>query len=115
MTNTMTKNATIRPMCSISEEEGLVLLTLEMPGVTKDGVDIDIDGDTLTVKGSRPESEPGTYLIRERRGGDFSATYTLDERVDREKIDAKMERGVLELALHLRDEVKPRKIKVKTK
>ena len=114
MSDTMTKAMVVRPAGTICEEAGAVLLRLEMPGVSKDGVDVNIDGDTLTITGRRTADEPATYLIRERRPGDYSATYTLDARVNREKIDAKMDRGILTLTLHLRDEVKPRKIKVKT-
>ena len=40
--------------------------------------------------------------------------HTLDERVDRNKVDAKMDQGILTVTLHLKEEVKPRKIKVKT-
>ena len=104
----------VRPASTICEEDAAVVLRLEMPGVGKDGIDISIDGDTLTVHGHREEPETGTYLVRERRHGDYHATFTLDERVNRDKIDAKMERGTLKVILHLKDEVKPRKIKVRT-
>jgi HSP20 family protein len=103
----------IRPASNICEEDGAVVLRLEMPGVNKDGIDVNIEGDTLTVTGTRDERESGSYLIRERRHGDYRATYTLDERVDRNKVEAGMERGVLTLTLHLKDEVKPRKITIK--
>jgi HSP20 family protein len=105
----------IRPAGAICELKDALELRLEMPGVGKDAVDINIEGDTLTVTGKREEPSDGTYLVRERRRGVYRATYTLDERVDRDKIDAKMDTGVLTLTLHLRDEVKPRKIQVKTK
>jgi HSP20 family protein len=115
MSDTMTNELAIRPAGAISEVADALKLCLEMPGVGKDDVDINIEGDTLTVQGKREEPSDGAYLVRERRRGVYRATYTLDERVDREKIEAKMESGVLTLTLHLRDEVKPRKIEVKTK
>lgn len=102
----------IRPASNICEEAGAVVLRLEMPGVNKSGIDVSIEGDTLTVVGTREEREAGSYLVRERRHGDYRATYTLDERVNREKVEAAMERGVLTLTLHLKDEVKPRKIAI---
>lgn len=104
---------TVRPACRIEEHEGAVELRLEMPGISRESVDINIDADTLTIVGHRPDSEADqTFLVRERRPGDFRAVYTIDERVDREKVDARMEHGVLHVTMHLKDEVKPRKIEV---
>jgi len=111
----MTREMIVRPAGAIREEAGAVVLKLEMPGVSKSDVDINIEGDVLTVTGKRVQPEDGAYVIRERRHGEFRSTYTLDERVDRDKIDAKMERGILTLTLHLRDEVKPRKIRIGSK
>lgn len=106
---------TVRPLSMISEEGDAVVLRLEMPGVPKDGIDVQIDGDTLTVHGRRnPYAENVAYVIRERANADFRAAYTLDERVNRDKVEAKMENGVLTLRLHLKEEVKPRRIEVKT-
>lgn len=104
---------TVRPACRIEEHEGAVELQLEMPGINRESVDINIDADTLTITGHRPGGDKDVnYLVRERRAGDFRAVYTIDERVDREKVDARMEHGVLHVTMHLKDEVKPRKIEV---
>ncbi|MFP4112836.1 MAG: Hsp20/alpha crystallin family protein [Spirochaetota bacterium] len=106
---------TVRPLGNICEASDAVVLRLEMPGVSKDGIDVNIDGNTLTVHGRRNAyADDVSYVIHERRDADYRATYTLDERVDREKVDAKMENGILTVRLHLKDEVKPRKIEVKT-
>lgn len=114
MSDQMTKqNRAVRPAGNICEEDGRVVLRLEMPGVTKDSISINVDNDVLSIRGTRPESDEGVkYLVRERRAGDFVQRYTLDESVDREKIEAKMDNGILTVALHLKDEVKPRKIEV---
>ena len=105
---------TVRPVGNICEEKDAVLLRLEMPGVHKDGIDININGDTLTVHGKRDAyADDVTYLVRERRNADFRASYTLDDRVDRDHVEAKMENGILTVKLQLKDEVKPRKIEVK--
>jgi HSP20 family protein len=113
-TQQATERRTIRPVGNICEENDAVVLRLEMPGVSKDGLDVNIDADTLTVHGRRNGyAEDVSYVIHERRDADYRAAYTLDQRVDREKIDAKMDNGILTVRLHLKEEVKPRKIEVK--
>lgn len=102
-----------RPASNICEQNGTVMLRLEMPGVTKDGIEVNIEGDSLTVEGHRKDPGERTYLVRERRAGDYRATYTVDHRVDRERVEARMENGVLTIELHLKPELKPRTIKVK--
>ena len=104
---------TVRPVGNICQEQDKVVLRLEMPGVRKDGLEININADTLSIQGRRDSyAHDVTYLVRERRDADFRATYTLDERVNHDKVEAKMENGVLTLTLHMKDEVKPRKIEV---
>jgi len=105
----------IRPFCFICEEEaGVVTLKLEMPGVGKDQLDIDVDGNELQITGKRgPGGREGTYLMRERPSGTFRQAYTLDDTIDRSKIEASLEGGVLTLNLHRRESEKPRKITIK--
>ena len=106
---------TVRPVGNMCwEEDGKVMLRLDMPGVEKDDVDVRIENDQLLIHGTRKdEAEGRNYVLRERRRGDFHQVFTIDQTVDREKIDAKMDKGVLTLTLHLQEEVKPRKIEVK--
>ena len=106
----------IRPYCFIcEEEEGVVTLKLEMPGVSKDQLNIDVDGNELEITGNRElSSSKGTYLMRERPSGTFQQVYTLDDTIDRNKIEASLEGGVLTLNLHRRESEKPRKITIKS-
>ncbi len=105
----------VRPLGNICEENGQVVLRLEMPGVSKDNIDIRIEDNHLNVRGHRGEEDPqGTYLIRERSTGNFYQRFTLDETVDQSKVEAKMDRGILTVHLNLKDEVKPRRIEVKS-
>ena len=105
----------IRPFCFVCEEEaGVVTLKLEMPGVAKDQLDIDVDGNELQITGKRDAgSGEGTYLMRERPSGTFRQVYTVDDTIDRNKIEASLEGGVLTLTLHRRESEKPRKITIK--
>jgi HSP20 family protein len=104
----------VRPVGNMCwEEDGKVILRLDMPGVEKNDVDVRIENDQLIVHGTRSANTEGkTFVLRERRQGDFHQVFTLDETVDREKVDAKMDRGVLTLTLHMQEAVKPRRIEV---
>jgi HSP20 family protein len=105
---------TIRPVSDIWEEDDLVLLRLEMPGVKKENLEVKVNGDSLEIHGTRQGYAGDVACIfSERRNADYRALYTLNEKIDREKIEAHMEDGVLTLSLHLKAEVKPRKIEVK--
>ncbi len=106
--------ATVRPIGTIWEEDGVVYLRLEMPGVTKDNLDIHVEGDQLVVYGRRADLPEGAHpLVRERRRGDFRQVYTVGDTIDREKIEASLENGVLLLTLRLKEAVRPRRIEVK--
>lgn len=105
----------IRPISTICECEGEVQLTVEMPGVTKDNLEIQVDNDQLIIRGRRNVQDvKGRYVIRERPVGDYYRSYTIDETVDRDKIAASMKNGVLALTLKLQEAAKPRKIQVKS-
>jgi len=103
----------IRPLSSMAEENGAIQLRMEMPGVPKDGVELEVEGSELRIRGRRhaPQQAP-RYLLRERVEGDYYEVYTLDETVDRGKIEAAMDSGVLNVTLHLREAEKPRKIQI---
>ncbi len=103
---------TVRPVSSIWQDDGTVKLMIELPGVSRDSVDVRVENDTLTIRGEREIPEDAQFVIRERRLAPYERTYTLDDSIDRENIEAHMEHGVLTLTLHLRDAVKPRKIQI---
>ncbi len=104
----------VSPLSEITEQDGTIVLKVEMPGVTKNNVDIQIDNDQLRISGTRSDSvDEGEFLLRERPCADYEKLFTIDETIDREKVDASMDNGVLTLTLHIKEEVKPRRIEVK--
>jgi len=110
-----TKNRRQYPACcDIYEDKGNVILKMEMPGVSKENLEIKIDGDILVIHGKKeiPSNEKATYHIREIRNGDYHHEYTIDDTIDREKINASLEKGVLTLTLSVKESQKPRKINV---
>ena len=101
------------PVVNIFETRDGYALEAEMPGVNKDGLEITLDGNEITIIGRRA-TEPvnGDLLLRERSTADYRRVFELDPAIDTGKISAKMEQGMLTLALPKSERVKPRKITV---
>jgi len=112
--NATQKPRSVRPRAAVDDsKEGRVRVTLEMPGVSKSGLEVRIENNELRITGRRDSAPEGTYVLRERTPGDFLQTYTLDETVDPTKVDAVLEKGILTLTLDLKEHVKPRTIAVR--
>ena|SRR5438105_3136656 len=101
------------PEVNIVETKDGYILEAEMPGVAKDGLEITLEGNEITIVGRRAtEALPGQTLFRESRELDYRRVFELDPAIDRAKISARMEQGVLTLTLPKSERVKPRKIAV---
>jgi len=108
------ENKRIVPSCAILEDNGKIILTLEMPGIAKEDLEIHVERNELSVSGKRPNpATTGDYLIRERRWGDYQKVFSIDPSIDTEKIDASMANGIVTLTLPIREAAKPRKIAIK--
>ena len=103
----------IAPAATVLENADGYTLEVEMPGVSKDTLEMWIENNELTILGRRslPAVE-GTLLHRESRPENFRRTFELDPSIDAEKISAKIEQGVVSLTLPKAEQVKPRKIAV---
>ena len=103
----------IAPPASVIEAGEGYTLELEMPGVTKDGLDISVENNELTVVGQRSlPTVQGTLIHHESRPNNFRRTFELDPSIDTDKISAKIEQGLVTLTLPKAEHVKPRKISV---
>jgi HSP20 family protein len=108
------------PAVDISEDEKAYHIAAELPGMSEKDIDITLSGDTLTIRGEKrdeKEEKAKNYYLSERHYGSFQRSFTLPDRVDREKIDASFAAGVLTLTLpKTADAVKQqKKIEIKTK
>jgi HSP20 family protein len=110
-----TRERWLVPFSSIHErEDGTLVIRLEIPGVSRSDLGIEVEDGELRVTGRRGEGRPqGEYLIRERREGSFHRAFTLDDTIDPEKVEATMQAGTLTLTLQRKEAVKPRRISVK--
>jgi HSP20 family protein len=106
------------PALDVYQTPSEIVVKAALPGVNPEDVNIDITGDTLTVKGeSKAEQEVNRedYLYQERRYGAFSRSVALPGGLKSDKAEATMEDGVLTLTIPKAEEVKPKAIKVKAK
>ena len=103
----------ITPSASLMENGDGYMLEIELPGVNKEGLEISVENNELTVLGRRSLTQiEGTLIHRESRPENFRRTFELDPSIDADKISAKMEQGVAKLTLPRAEHVKPRKITV---
>jgi len=103
----------VSPDVNIFETTHSYTLEAEMPGVTKENLEVTLEGNCLTLVGHRSDPElPGTLLLRESRTADYRRVFELDPAIDTQRIRAQMEDGLLTLDLPKAESVKPRKITV---
>jgi HSP20 family protein len=103
----------VTPEVNIFETKDGYLLEAEMPGVGKEGLEITLEGNEITILGHRKtDTAAGELLFRERRLSDYRRVFELDPVIDTTKVSAKMDQGVLTLTLPKSERVKPRKITV---
>ncbi len=103
----------VAPEVNIFENKDGYILEAEMPGVNREGLEILLEGNELTLVGKRAaQPTPGDALFRESHARDYRRVFELDPAIDTGKVSAKIEQGVLTLTLPKSEKVKPRKIKV---
>jgi HSP20 family protein len=103
----------VAPIASVVEETDGYVLRVEMPGVNKEGLEISLEDNELTVTGRRSlPAIDGTLIHHESRRDNFRRTFELDPSIDGNRIGAKIEQGILTLTLPKAEHVKPRKITV---
>ncbi|WP_157157106.1 MULTISPECIES: Hsp20/alpha crystallin family protein [unclassified Diaminobutyricimonas] len=103
----------VMPMDLYREGDHYVL-TADLPGVDPGSVDVDVDGQLLTIRAERTvRSQEGVkWITRERMGGSFLRQLTLGDGIDREKISAHYDNGVLSVMIPVSEKAKPRKVEV---
>jgi HSP20 family protein len=100
----------------IREDADHIYVDAELPGFKKDEVEVSLENQTLTIsaerKSQRKEGNGGQMLLQERTYHRFLRSFTLPPTVNEQKVDAKLNEGVLSIVLDKREETKPRKITV---
>ena len=108
------------PPVNVAETADSILVTTELPGVSPDDVEIQVEENVLTIRGEkheeRAEEDTERHMhISERITGSFSRSFTLPRRVDVEGINADFGEGVLKVSVPKAPETRARRIEVKAR
>ena len=101
----------------VVESEDEYLIKASLPGINPEDLEITFDDNRLTLKGEVKEEnevDETHYHLHERRFGSFTRSIKMPSGIERDKIEANYDKGVLELHLPKVEEVKPKKISIKT-
>ena len=108
---------TFIPRSDIYETDENVVISVDMPGVSENTIDITLDKNILTINGVSSYEEPNDFSLayNEFEVGDYERSFRLTDRIDRDGIEALFRDGVLKLTLPKAEEAKIKKISVKAK
>jgi len=104
------------PSVDIDESETSYLIKTDLPGLTKEDINVNIEDGIMTISGEKKretEKKDKHYSRYERSYGKFSRSFSLPNNVDSKKVEAKYHNGVLEVTLTKTEGSKPRGIEVK--
>lgn len=108
--------APLMPRVNVTESEQELVLSLAIPGVSKEEVKVVVQDDVLTISGERKfnkEEKSERFVRREFHEGSFSRSFTLPNTVDASSVKADYKNGILEVRIPKREEAKPREVEVK--
>lgn len=111
----MTSGAWVPPVDIYQSGEHEVVLKAELPDMKREDIAITVENGTLTIKGEktlRSDAKEEQFHRIERRYGTFSRSFSLPQTIDAGKVAADYRDGVLTVKLPMREEAKPRQIKV---
>lgn len=105
------------PAVNVEESGEELLLTAEMPGMSRDDIELELENGVLTIRGEKREereegSEERRYHVWERRYGTFQRSFTLPRTVRAEDINADFRDGVLHVRMPKSEEAKGRRIQI---
>jgi HSP20 family protein len=102
------------PDVSIRDNKEALIFSVDLPGVKKGDVSIEIDESNIVIVRAKSTFKPpeGNLVFREVTFGDFYRAFTLSNEFDKDKVNASFENGVLTLIVPRREDVKPKKIQI---
>jgi HSP20 family protein len=110
-------SAGVFPLINLTEDKDKYYIRAELPGVKGDELDIQVTENNLAISGERKiaaEEENARYHRREREAGTFSRMIGLPGDIDSDKVDARLENGILTVVVSKAEATKPKQIAVKS-
>ena len=105
---------TSSPLINMVGKKDEVMVSMEIPGLSSEEIDISVQDNLLTVGGDRKQEMPEQLKIKERRTGKFERKIKLPFKIDTENVVAKYENGILSVTLRQAEEDKPKKVEIKS-
>jgi HSP20 family protein len=108
----------LAPDIDVAETDSEITVSAELPGMDKDDVKLSLSDEVLTISGEKKfeeERKEKNYYLSERRYGSFQRSFRLPETVDRDKIDASFEKGVLTVILPKTEKAKAKQKQIEIK
>lgn len=103
------------PSVNVEETSEALYLTAELPGMSTEDIELEVENNILTLRGEKAETrreEEGKYHLWERRGGTFQRSFTLPRAVQADEIEAEFRDGILNVTMPKAPEAKSRRISI---
>jgi HSP20 family protein len=108
-----TKSDNFAPQCEIIDEEKSYSISLDIPGLSKEDIELEVKDNHLFISGERKTTNSGKDVLRsEKKYGKFSRIFALPKNVNTDGIEARFANGVLEVILPKEEKSQPKKISI---
>lgn len=106
------------PDTDVIERENEVRVVCELPGMSPEDINLELENNVLTISGEKRETQEqgedeGSYHLTERRWGRFTRSFVLPREVEQEKIDASYENGILTVTIPKSESARRRRIEIR--
>jgi HSP20 family protein len=111
-----TNDASFSPNINISETDNKLSIDVDIPGMNKEDINVNLENGTLTISGERKnksEEEGRTFHRVETRYGSFKRSFQLPDNVDEESVEASYENGILTIDIDKKEEKVRKQINIK--
>lgn len=100
------------PSLDLEEKDNNYIVTVDLPGIKKENIKVDLDDNVLTISGERTRESKGEGKYTERSYGKFLRSFSLPTKVNADKIDARFDNGVLQVTLPKAEGTRSHPIKI---